>query len=158
VKLRRAVPEAVRALAQGERRLGWALTSSGEALVATPSGLHSEGSVLPWTQVAHVTWQPPTLTLTEVAEVDGAGQVHHLLLEQDAGLAQVVRTQVTSSVAWSDVRRLQPKGKVRLVGRRQPERDDLLWQTVWLDGTDPDDPLLRTQAEALVADLRGTLG
>ena len=152
------MPEAVRALAPGERRLGWAVTESGEVLVATPTGLHQTDRVLTWTQIAHVTWQPPALTLSEVAEVDGSGPVHRFLLSDDAGLAQVVRAQVTSSVAWSDVRRLQPKGKVRIVGRRQPGRDDLLWQTVWLEGTDPDDPLLRAQVEALVADLRATLG
>jgi hypothetical protein len=61
-------------------------------------------------------------------------------------------------VAWSDVRRLHPRGKVRIVGRRVPGRDDLLWQTVWLDGTDPTDPALRAQAEELVASLRATLG
>ena len=158
MSFRRAVPDEVRALGLGERRLGWALTASGEALVATPTGLHREAGVLPWTQVAHVTFQPPVLVLNEVAEVDGAGQAHRFDLAEDAGLAQVVRAQVTSSVAWSDVRRLAPKGKVRIVGRRRPGRDDLLWQTVWLDGTDPDDPLLRAQAEALVADLRATLG
>jgi hypothetical protein len=158
VKLRRQVPDAVRALAPGERRLAWAVAEGGTPLVATPTALHLGDVTLPWTQVARVGWEPPVLTVREVAEVEDAGPVHELVLTEDAGLAQVVRAQVTSSVAWSDVRRLKPTGKVRIVARRVPGRDALLWQTVWLETADAADPQLRAQAEELVAALRGTLG
>lgn len=158
MRLRRQLPDAVRDLQVDERRLGWGVTEGGLPLVAAPSALHLGDQVLPWVEVAHVGWEPPLLTLREVAEVDGAGRLHELVLAEDAGLAQVVRAQVTSSVAWSDVRRLQPRGKVRVVARRLPDRDALLWQTVWLDGTDPDDPALRAQADELVGSLRATLG
>jgi len=39
-----------------------------------------------------------------------------------------------------------------------PGVDALLWQVVWLEGTDPADPALRAQADAHVAALRGSLG
>jgi hypothetical protein len=158
VRLRSRVPDEVRALGAGERRLGWARAEDGTPLVATPTSLYAGELVLPWTQVAKVHWQPPLLTLREVAAVDDAGPLHAFSLAQDEGLASVVRTQVTSSVAWSDVRRLQPRGKVRLVGRRVPGQDALLWQVVWLDGSDPTDPALAAQAAAHVAALRATLG
>ena len=158
MRLRRHVPDAVRALAPTERRLGWALCEDGTPLVATPTSLYAGELVLPWTQVAKVAWQPPVLTLREVAEVEDTGPEHVFSLAEDERLAEVVRTQVTSSVAWSDVRRLEPRGKVRVVGRRVPGTDALRWQVVYLDGTDPDDPSLRAQADALVAALRASIG
>jgi hypothetical protein len=158
VRLRRQVPDGVRALAPTERRLAWAVTEDGTPLVATPTSLYAGELVLPWTTVAKVVWQPPVLTVREVADVEDAGPAHRFALAQDEQLAEVVRAQVTTSVAWSDVRRLEPGGKVRLVGRRVPGVDALLWQLVWLDGTDPHDPALRAQADALVASLRGSIG
>jgi hypothetical protein len=152
------VPDAVRALRLEERRLAWGVTDSGTAVVATPTSLLAGSSVVLWTSVAKASWDPPVLSVREVAEVEGAGTLHRFVLVEDDGLAEVVRAQVTSSVGWTDVRRLQPGGKVRVVGRRVPGQDALLWQTVWLDGTDPSDPLLRVQAEELVAALRGTIG
>ena len=89
---------------------------------------------------------------------EGRAGIYSDVLVQDEGLAEVVRAQVTSSVAWTDVRRLEPRGKVRVVARRVPGQDALLWQTVWLDGTDAADPLLQAQADELVAALRGTIG
>jgi hypothetical protein len=157
VRFRQQLPEPVRSLRLEERRLAWGVTDSGTAVVATPSSLLAGDVVLPWTSIAKVSWAPPVLTVREVAEVEDTGTAHVLTLAQDDRLAEVVRAQVTTSVAWSDVRRLQ-RGKVRVVARRVPGQDALLWQTVWLDGTDASDPVLRAQAEELVAALRGTIG
>ena len=158
MRLRKQLPEAVRSLRLDERRLAWGVTDQGTAVVATPTSLLAGDVVLPWTSVAKASWDQPVLTVHEVAEVEGEGATHRFALVADDRLAEVVRGQVTSSVAWSDVRRLQPRGKVRVVARRVPGQDALLWQTVWLEGADPNDPLLRAQAEELVAALRGTLG
>jgi hypothetical protein len=134
------------------------VTTDGTAVAATPTSLLAGAVVLPWTQVSKVAWEPPVLTVREVADVEDAGPLHRFDLAEDDHLAETVRAQVTSSVAWSDVRRLEPSGKVRVVARRVPGRDALLWQLVWLDSTDPSDPSLRAQAEHLVAALRGTIG
>jgi hypothetical protein len=158
VKLRRNVPDAVRAVTLLDRRLAWGLTEDGTPLVATPSSLYVGDQALAWTQVAKVAWAPPVLTVTEVAEVDDAGLAHRFVLAEDDRLAEVVRAEVTTSVAWSDVRRLEPEGKVRVVARRVPGRDALLWQLVWLDGTDAGNARLRAQADALVLALRGSIG
>ena len=158
MRLRQKLPEAVRSLRLDERRLAWGLTDRGTAVVATPTSLLAGDLVLPWSSIAKASWDQPVLTVREVAELEDGGTTHRFALVEDDRLAEVVRAQVTSSVAWSDVRRLQPRGKVRVVARRVPGQDALLWQTVWLEGADPGDPVLRAQAEALVAALRGTIG
>jgi hypothetical protein len=158
VRLFRKPPAAVSELRLDERRLAWGVTEDGTPLVATSSALHVGEQRLPWVQVEKATWAEPVLTVTEVAEVEGTGARHVLRLAEQHELAGVVRSQVTSSVGWTDRRRLQPSGAVRVVGRRVPGQDALLWQVVWIEGTDPRDPALRAQAEAFVADLRSTLG
>lgn len=158
---RRAVPEAVRAVAldQGERRLGWAVTTTGEAVLATSHGLRLPGlPPLPWADVERATWRRPTLTVTRVAPVDGTGERWQLDLEDEDELPDVVRTQVTDSVAWSNHVTLAPSGGVRLVGRRRPGRELLDWQLVHDRGTDPDDPQVRAQGLALLEDARRTIG
>jgi hypothetical protein len=158
VKLFRTPPEAVRAVRVDARRLAWGVTTDGTAVVATATTLHVGDDRLPWVQVEKAVWAPPVLTVTEVAEVEGTGPRRVLHLDVEHRLAEVVRAQVTSSVGWTDRRRLVPDGVVRVVGRRVPGQDALLWQVVWLEGTDPTDPQLRAQADRVVAELRGTLG
>lgn len=158
---RRSLPDAVRAVAldPGERRLGWAVTTSGEAVLATSSGLRLPGRPpLPWADVERATWRRPTLTVTRVAPVDGTGERWQLELAEEDELPDVVRTQVTGSVAWTNHVRLSPAGGVRLVGRRRPGQDLLDWQLVHDVGTDPDDPQVRAQGQALVEDARRTIG
>jgi hypothetical protein len=156
VKLRRTVPAAVRAVP--ERRLAWAVTDDGTALVAAPTSLYVGEQPLPWTSVERVSWQPPVLTVTEVAEVEGTGASHSWTVVEEARLAETVRERVTASIAWSDVRSLQPAGSVRLVGRRMPGQELLEWQTVWRAGTNPADPLLRAQVDAFLDGLRRSIG
>ncbi|HEU0102010.1 MAG TPA: hypothetical protein VFR07_06780 [Mycobacteriales bacterium] len=159
--LPRRAPAAVRAVAvpPAERRTAWATTASGEVVVATDQALLLPGGQrLPWAGVEHVTWRLPELTVTEVAEVQGAGAVHVLRLEDADGLPAEVRTRVTGSVAWSSHERLSPAGGVRVVGRRVPGAEVLTWQLVYDAGTDRGDPLVRAQAEALLEGARRTIG
>ncbi len=158
---RRAVPDAVRAVAldPGERRLGWGVTSSGAAVLATSRGLRLPGlPPLPWADVERATWRRPSLTVTRVAAVDGAGERWQLDLAEEDELPDVIRTQVTDSVAWSNHVKLTPFGGVRLVGRRRPGQELLDWQLVHDVGTDPDDPQVRAQGQVLVEDARRTIG
>jgi hypothetical protein len=146
----------VRAVA--DRRLAWGLTEDGVALVASPTCLHVGPEQLPWTSVERVGWAEPTLRVVEIAEVEGTGRVHLWDLAEDHGLSTTIRERVTASIAWSDVRKLAPAGSVRLVGRRVPGQELLTWQTVWLAGTDPRDPLLRAQVDAAVIALQRSVG
>ena len=152
------VPQAVKDLPTDGRRLAWGLTSDGTALVATPTSLYAGSMSLPWTDIERVSWVPSTLTVTEVSQIEGTGARHSWELAQDGRLAEAVRAQVTSSIGWSDRRSLHPAGHVRVVGRRVPGADALLWQLAFAPGTDADDPALRAQAEQIVAELRRTIG
>lgn len=155
---RTKVPEVVSSLKTEERRLAWGITADDLPLVATPSSLYIGDESLPWTQVERISWKPSTLTIIEVAEVEGSGRTRSFVLTDDARLAETIRARVTSSVAWSDRRGLHPKGAVRLVGRRVPGQDLLQWQQVYEPGTDPHDPFLRAQADQMVDALRRTIG
>jgi hypothetical protein len=158
VRLKQAVPAAVKELRTEERRLAWGITADDLPLVATSSTLYLGSESLPWTQVERISWKPSTLTIIEVAEVEGTGRTRSYVLTEDARLAETIRARVTSSVAWSDRRALHPKGAVRLVGRRVPGEDLLEWQQVFEPGTDPHDPFLRAQVELMVEALRRTIG
>jgi hypothetical protein len=159
VRLRRnPVPDAVRELRTDERRLAWGLADDGTPLVATTSALHIGPERLAWTQVERISWKPSTLTVVEASEVEGAGRTRSWELVEDARLAETIRARITSSIGWSDRRALHPRGHVRLVGRRVPGQDLLLWQLVFEPGTDPHDPLLRAQAEQQLEGLRRTIG
>ena len=158
---RRLVPAGVRSIAllPGERRLAWGLAGDGVALVATPTRLLLPGAEsLDWTMIEKAVWRPPVLTVTEVAEVEGTGRERTFTIGEDARLAEVVRARVTSSVAWSDRRKLDPRGAVRVVGRRVPGEDALRWQLVFDRQTDLSDPLVRAQARAFLDAVRRTIG
>ena len=152
------VPAVVKELRTEDRRLAWGVTTGGLPLVATPTALYAGDARLPWTSVERVSWKPSTLTVVEVSEVEGGGRTHVWELEVDRKLAETVRERVTASIGWTDRRSLHPRGHVRLVGRRVPDRDPLDWQVVFEQGTDPHDPQLRAQADQMVNALRRTIG
>ncbi len=155
------LPEAVRgvALLPGERRLAYGLTPAGEAVVATDLALHLPRSGrVEWADIEKATWRRPQLTVVRVARVEGTGPREALELVEDDRLADVVRSQVTASIGWSDHVRLAPAGGVRVVGRRRPGRELLDWQLVFDEGTDPDDAALHAQAAAVVDRARRTIG
>jgi hypothetical protein len=157
----RSVPDAVRAvvLDPGERRLAWAVTDAGQPVLATDVGLRlPDGGRWAWPDVERVSWRRPTLLVVRVSESEGGGPRVQLQLEREEGLADVVRSQVTASIAWSDHVRLAPAGGVRVVGRRRPGQDLLDWQLVFDAGTDPTDPFLRAQADEVVERARRTIG
>lgn len=158
---RRRVPDVVRAVAlePGERRVEWALTASGEPVVATDRGLVPPGGQrLDWTDVEKAAWKRPELVLSRVAEVEGTGERVVLRLEDEGELPDVVRARVTGSVVWTSHARLEPRGGVRVVGRRRPGSDDLEWQLVWDRDTDPAAPGARQQAEQLLVAARRAIG
>lgn len=158
---RRVVPAVVKAVAlePGERRTAWALTSSGDPVVATDLGLRIPGSErLAWPDVEKAVWKRPLLEVVRVAAVSGTGTAWRLPLEDEGDLPETVRSSVTASVAWSTHVALHPDGGVRVVGRRRPGRDALDWQLVFDRGTDPDDPELQRQAQAHLLEARRTIG
>lgn len=140
--------------------MAWALTRDDQPVVASRQGLVLPGRTrVDWADVERVSWQRPTMTVVESALVAGTGRTTVLQLQDDdGGLPDVVRSGVTSSVAWSTHVRLGLAGGVRVVGRRRPDHEDLDWQLVFDPGTDVDDPAVRAQAEQVVLRARRTVG
>lgn len=160
---RRAVPDDVLAvpLAAGERRVAWARTTDGAAVVVSDHGVHLPGrSLLAWADLARASFQRPLLVLEEIAEVEGSGAQHAVALDlgDDTDLPQVLRARLSASVAWSSHQRLAPAGGVRVVGRRQRDQDALAWQLVYDADTDAKDPALRAQAEQHLLAAKRTIG
>ena len=159
---RRPVPPVVRdvSLPPGDRRVAWATTAEGAAVVATEGGLllPARDALLPWRQVERATWERPLLRVREADRTASAGVLHELALEDPGDLPAVVRDRVTGSVAWSQYAKVAPEGGVRVVGRRVPGADLLEWQLVFDAGTDVADPLVRAQAEHALKAARRTIG
>lgn len=156
------MPDVVRAvaLAAGDRRVAWALTDDQQPVVATERGLVLTGRErVDWADIERAGWQRPVLTVVESAEVAGTGRTTAIRLrEDDGGIPDVVRSGVTSSVAWSTHVRLVPAGGVRVVGRRRPGRDVFDWQLVYDPGTDLADPAVRAQAEQVALRAQRSIG
>jgi hypothetical protein len=160
---RTAVPEAVKAVAlgPGERRVAWALTPDGAPVVASSRALHlPDGTVLGWDEIERAHWERPTLRLIELTEAEGSGRRYavELDLAHDTDLPAEVRARISASVAWSSHVKLQPRGGVRIVGRRRAGMEVLDWQLVFDRDTDGGDPALRAQAEEHLAAARRTIG
>ncbi len=115
-----------------------------------------------WHAVEKATWVPPTLSVRVLADgaavVAGTGPAYLVVLSEPGGLPEVIRTRVTGSVAWSSHSRLRPAGGVRVVGRRNPDREVFDWQLVFDQGTDLEDPSVRAQAEQLLEAARRAIG
>jgi len=163
---RRPPAEAVRPLDRYERVVSWALADSGAAVLATQLGLWLPGADgprrIPWQLVDKAVWRDGTLTVV-AAEDTGDGVLAEqpptsVRLAEPRDLPPTVRARVERSIGYSRHHRLEPAGGVRVVGRRVPGRDGLSWQLVFDPGTDEDDPLLRIQAERLVAQARAETG
>jgi hypothetical protein len=157
------VPDAVKAvsLPPGERRIAWALTPDGDAVVATSRALYlPSGATLAWDGIERAYWEKPALDVIELTEHAGSGQRHHVELDlaHDTELPEAVRARVSASVAWSSHVKLRPAGGVRIVGRRRQGLEVLDWQLVFDADTDPDDPGLRAQAQEHLAAARRTIG
>ena len=98
-----------------------------------------------WDQVVKATWAEDGLQVIE-GELDGGGIVtdrpaRTLRLAEPRNLPAVVKTRVEASIArWEQVR--VPGGTARIVARRRPGADGLLW-TARLDTGTPDSPEAR---------------
>jgi hypothetical protein len=163
---RRPPADAVRALDRDERVVSWATADSGEAVVATQLGLWLPAPGGPqrigWHLVDKVVWRAGALTVV-AAEDAGGGVLTELpartvRLTEPRDLPPTVRIRVERSIGYTRHYRLAPAGGVRVVGRRVAGRDGLSWQLVFDADTDPNDPLLRVQAERLVAQARVETG
>ncbi|MCX9189843.1 hypothetical protein C3Y87_00095 [Carbonactinospora thermoautotrophica] len=154
---RHRLPERVRAvldLEPGERVLAAARADDGSYVVATDRALHRVPGVrIPWHDVDQARWDADTDTLHLLQDGEPR-RAHRMRLERPGRLPETVRERVQSSIVISQRVRLSGKLGARIVGRRQPGREELLWRVLLDPGLDPDDPLVREAIEHALAELR----
>lgn len=149
-------------LPRGERVLAVAGLRDGAWVVATDQGLVGGGWRVPWSSVTHVQWYDDTATLA-VASLEESGLVQHQSLElaEPGRLPETVHERVTATILLSRHVQVPAGGPgVRIVARRQPGRDEVLWQVVPDPGGDPDAiraDAIRDLADAVRA-MRAELG
>jgi hypothetical protein len=163
---RRPPTEATKPLDRDERIVSWGRAAGGDPVVATQRGLWLPDAAGPrrigWHLVDKATWQAGTLTVIEAVETGGGVLAERppvtVRLAEPRDLPATIRARVERSISYSRHYPLAPSGGVRVVGRRVPGQDGLSWQLVFDAGTDGDDPLLRIQAERLVANAKVETG
>jgi hypothetical protein len=148
-------------LPKHERVVSWADTDDGRHIVATPAGLWWPGEggqlrLIGWQYIDKAVWRDGTLTVVEAEVVDDL-----LLVEKPPVAVRVsvardlpptVRKRVEANIVH---RQVQPVsgGSARLVARRVPGRDGLVWWARLEDGLQADERV-RAQLEDRVAELR----
>jgi hypothetical protein len=149
--------EVVAMLPRDERIVSWADTQDGSVIVATPAGLwwpEPDGlRCIGWEHVDKAVWRDGVLTVTQADVVDDL-----LLVDRPAVSAQLsvprdlpptVRKRVEANIVRSELHAVSG-GAVRLVARRIPGRDGVVWW-VRLEPGVSDDARVRAQVEDLVA-------
>jgi hypothetical protein len=161
---RRKPPRSLRPkLDTGERLLAWARVADGpdQAVVITTLGLWLPGRArLGWHQIHKATWSGSRLTVIpsapvgEPVVVDGAGSYTVLTDAEPVSVTLAEPGDVpaeTRSVAYTAHHPL-PEGGVRVVGRRVPGANGLVWHVRYDDGTRFDDPEVVARTSELVAE------
>jgi hypothetical protein len=150
-------------LNRGEHVIAWAQAAQGSSLVATDRALHATGPQgglrLEWHQIAEATWRESVLrVVVSRAQPGQPPGIHTWLLQRPGLLPAAVRDRVTASIVVNRHVRLVGRSGVRILGRRAPGVDELIWTLLFDPDLDPTDPTLRTLADAELADLRQQLG
>ena len=129
-------------------------------IAATPRTLVLPGRRVDWSTVAHAEWsdERSELRVDQLRTADSAPETHRLVLDEPDRLPEVVRDGVTSSIVASRHTPVEGKAGVRVVARRVPGEDELLWQVVVDRGLDPDDPRVQAVSDTAVSELRRELG
>lgn len=157
-----ALPAAARAalvLERGERVISYAVGADGY-VVATDRALHLPGGEprIGWEHIEHAEWQRGGLHVRETAPFGEAPKEHAVRVTDSRTLPEVVRERVTSTIVVNQHAPLHGNLGVRVVGRRSPATDDVVWTLVFDSGLDPRDPELRARASQLLEEVRQQTG
>jgi hypothetical protein len=150
----------------GERVLAWAESSSGAVVAGTRDALYvvspgSDETRLPWEQVEAADWDRDTsrLRISEVGSWGDERVEHALTIDEPGRLLELVRERVTASVVLQRHVPLRGRRGMRVIARRAPSGDrPIAWFFEYDEGVDPDDPDVRTAAEAALAAARDEVG
>jgi hypothetical protein len=143
-----------------ERVLTAARLVDGTWVAATQDALVLPGRRLEWASVAHAEWADDgaTLIVDMVDPAEGESGTSRLVLDEPGRLPEVVRERVTASTVASRHVAVRGRAGVRVVARRAPGSDELVWQVVTDRGLDPADPDVRAASVAAIAELSRELG
>jgi hypothetical protein len=143
-----------------ERVLTAARLVDGTWVAATQDALLLPGRRLAWVDVVHADWADDgaTLTVDEIVTEGGDPVTSRLVLDEPGRLPEVLRERVTASIVASRHAAVRGRAGVRVVARRAPGSDELVWQVVVDRGLDPDDPAVQAAGVATIAELRRDLG
>jgi hypothetical protein len=153
-------------LAHGEQVLTLTCDGNGEWAAATERALyHCGGGTsggtrewvrLGWEEIGNVSWDERECALTVTGLLPTVARRTVLHLPNGTSLGRLARERV----AWTSLVRtevtLGEHGRARVIGRRQPGSDELVW-LVGVDGP-LDTPGLQATLEAALGELRRDLG
>lgn len=146
-------------LEPGERVLAVARARDGAWAVATDRALLGGGWRVEWSAATHAQWLDEESTLAVTAlEPSGETVLRSLVLDEPGLLPETVHERVMATILVSRHLRVDGRRGVRVVARRQPASDEVVWQLVADSGIDPDDPEVAARVAALLAELTVELG
>ena len=147
-------------LRRGERVLASALLADGSWVAATRDALLLPGRRIDWASVAHAEWSDDDamLRIDQLGGTAGEQDTSQLVVDEPGRLPETVRERVMASIVASRHVAIQGRAGVRVVARRAPGEEALVWQVVVDRGLDPADPGVIAAGEAAIADLRRDLG
>lgn len=127
--------------------------------MATDRSLRLPGGVaVGWEYVARAWWDGEGLCVRETAPVGTRPVEHRVRVPEPGWLPEVIRERVTATIVVNQYARLRQEGGVRVVGRRRPGTDEVLWTLMFDSSLDPADDELRARAESLLTDIRRQTG
>ena len=148
----RRAPAEVRKRADGDKPLAWA-PAAGDWVVATRDRLFLPlQEPVRWDEVIRAAWDAPVL------ELQLAQGPYRLVIENPGLIPDVVNERVKASVVVQHHVPLRGDKGVRIVARRVPGGTEVTWRVTFDAGLDPQDPALRADAEAALAEVRATMG
>lgn len=160
---RERVPDEVKqaiAMERGEQMLSVCASDGETYLAASDRALYRvdppEVERLRWDTVDRAVWEPPHLHL-RVRDDNGTVTSRVWQADQTGDLPAVVRERVTGSILVNSQVEVRG-GTARVLARRNSDTGAVEWRVVFGAGVDPQDPLVRSTAEAELADLRSRLG
>lgn len=144
-------------LSRGEKVLAAARSEDGTWVLGTRDSLlllgedDAEGPTrIAWEHVQAADWSrdDDRLRVSEVGEFGRPRPVHEVVLTDPGLLLQLVRERVTASVVLQRRVEVAEGRGLMVVGRRPPHGGHVSWAYELDPGLDPDDPAVRSAAEA----------
>jgi hypothetical protein len=136
----------------------WVVATSASLIVGSlDDGDSSPARRLPWERIGAASWRDDALELS-VSFPQHSPERMVLRFDEPQRLPEAVRDRVTSSIVVNEHVRIDGRLGVRIVGRRRPAQEALIWTLAFDRGLDPDDPWIRGRAEEELERLREMTG